>query len=95
MDLFISKNQSLSLGLIMNKIGNDTRIIEKIMEGTQRGSFELAYMAGSTHLILSSARKSKNYHCIRLMKKCDFYLETSLIFSFPHKIYTTTLRLIP
>ena len=26
----------------MNKIGNDTRIIEKIREGTQRGSFELA-----------------------------------------------------
>jgi hypothetical protein len=42
MDLFISKNQSLTLGLIMNPVGNDTRIINKIHEGQQKGLFELA-----------------------------------------------------
>jgi peptidoglycan/xylan/chitin deacetylase (PgdA/CDA1 family) len=42
MNLFISKNQSLSLGLIMNHIGNDSKIINKVHEGDQKGLFELA-----------------------------------------------------
>jgi peptidoglycan/xylan/chitin deacetylase (PgdA/CDA1 family) len=41
MDLFFSKNQSLSLGLIMNGIGNDTAIIDKIDKGFRNGLFEL------------------------------------------------------
>ena len=42
MNLFISKNQSLSLGLIMNYLGNDSKIIDKVREGNQKGLFELA-----------------------------------------------------
>jgi hypothetical protein len=42
MDLFISKNQSFSLGLIMNGIGNDSEIIDKVKEGYKKGLFELA-----------------------------------------------------
>jgi peptidoglycan/xylan/chitin deacetylase (PgdA/CDA1 family) len=42
MNLFMSKNQSLSLGLIMNVIGNDSKIINKVGEGYQKGLFELA-----------------------------------------------------
>ena len=42
MNLFISKNQSLTLGLIMNPVGNDTKIINKVHEGQQKGLFELA-----------------------------------------------------
>jgi 3D (Asp-Asp-Asp) domain-containing protein/peptidoglycan/xylan/chitin deacetylase (PgdA/CDA1 family) len=42
MDLFISKNQSLSVGSIMNEIGNDSKIINKVREGQQKGLFELA-----------------------------------------------------
>jgi len=41
MDLFLNKNQTLSLGLIMNAVGNDTKIIEKIKEGVNKGLFEL------------------------------------------------------
>jgi YVTN family beta-propeller protein len=41
MDLFIMKNQSLSLGIIMNKIGDDPRVVEKIAEGDKKGLFEL------------------------------------------------------
>jgi peptidoglycan/xylan/chitin deacetylase (PgdA/CDA1 family) len=41
MDLFMSKNQSLSLGLIMNHIGNDSKVIGKLQEGVQKGLFEL------------------------------------------------------
>ena len=42
MNLFISKNQSLTLGLIMNPVGNDTKVINKIHEGQEKGLFELA-----------------------------------------------------
>lgn len=42
MDVFLKKNQSLSLGLIMNYTGKDPTIINKISEGTSRGLFELA-----------------------------------------------------
>ncbi len=42
MDIFLSKNQSLSLGLIMNGTGNDSKIIDKVKEGFDRGLFELA-----------------------------------------------------
>ncbi len=41
MDLFLSKNQSLSLGLIMNGLGNDSLVINKIDEGLRKGLFEL------------------------------------------------------
>jgi peptidoglycan/xylan/chitin deacetylase (PgdA/CDA1 family) len=42
MNLFILKNQSLTLGLIMNLIGNDTKVVDKVHEGQQKGLFELA-----------------------------------------------------
>jgi peptidoglycan/xylan/chitin deacetylase (PgdA/CDA1 family) len=42
MNIFLSKNQSLSLGLIMNSIGNDPNIIDKVKEGFNKGLFELA-----------------------------------------------------
>jgi 3D (Asp-Asp-Asp) domain-containing protein/peptidoglycan/xylan/chitin deacetylase (PgdA/CDA1 family) len=45
MDLFLSKGIKLSLGLVMNDIGNDSRIIEKVKEGSETGLFELALHA--------------------------------------------------
>ena len=42
MDCLISKNQSLSVGSIMNEIGNDSKIINKVREGDKKGLFELA-----------------------------------------------------
>jgi peptidoglycan/xylan/chitin deacetylase (PgdA/CDA1 family) len=41
MDVFISKHQPLSLGLIMNAIGNDIRVVDEIQNGTHMGLFEL------------------------------------------------------
>ena len=49
MDLFLSKNQSLSLGLIMNGLGNDSKIIDKVKEGFNKGLFELAFTWLETH----------------------------------------------
>jgi peptidoglycan/xylan/chitin deacetylase (PgdA/CDA1 family) len=42
MNLFITKNQSLTLGLIMNSIGNDSKIIGQVSLGRDKGLFELA-----------------------------------------------------
>lgn len=42
MNLFLSKNQSLSLGLVMHTVGNDSKIINKVGEGYHKGLFELA-----------------------------------------------------
>src|SRR5437763_15834258 len=41
MNLFLSKNQSLSLGSIMHIIGNDSQIVDKVKEGFHKGLFEL------------------------------------------------------
>jgi hypothetical protein len=41
MQLFLLKNQTLSLALIMNEIGNDSKIIDKVQEGMSKGLFEL------------------------------------------------------
>jgi peptidoglycan/xylan/chitin deacetylase (PgdA/CDA1 family) len=41
MNLFLSKNQSLSLGLIMHIVGNDSKIVDKVKEGFHKGLFEL------------------------------------------------------
>src|SRR5690348_6459102 len=37
MNLFTSKNQSLSLGLIMNYLGNDSKFLDKVHQGEQKG----------------------------------------------------------
>jgi peptidoglycan/xylan/chitin deacetylase (PgdA/CDA1 family) len=41
MNIFISKGQPLSLGLIMNYTGSDSSIINKVSEGYKKGLFEL------------------------------------------------------
>lgn len=46
MNVFLTKNQSLTLSLIMNSIGNDTTTINKIREGSYNGLFELAINGG-------------------------------------------------
>ncbi|HZA62589.1 MAG TPA: polysaccharide deacetylase family protein, partial [Nitrososphaeraceae archaeon] len=42
MDHFTSRNQSLTLGVIMGGIGNDTELVNKVKEGSNSGLFELA-----------------------------------------------------
>jgi peptidoglycan/xylan/chitin deacetylase (PgdA/CDA1 family)/3D (Asp-Asp-Asp) domain-containing protein len=42
MNQFTSRNQSLSLGIIMGSTGNDSDIVNKIKEGSDSGLFELA-----------------------------------------------------
>ena len=41
MDVFLTKNHNLSLGLVMHKIDRERLLIEKITDGNNRGLFEL------------------------------------------------------
>ena len=49
MNIFISKNQPLSLGLIMNYIGDDLDIVNTTRNGSYKGLFELA-IGGWDHI---------------------------------------------
>jgi peptidoglycan/xylan/chitin deacetylase (PgdA/CDA1 family)/3D (Asp-Asp-Asp) domain-containing protein len=42
MNQFTDRNQSLTLGIIMNIIGNDSEIVNKVRDGSNNGLFELA-----------------------------------------------------
>jgi len=41
MDLFLKNDQTLSLALILNYLGNDSSIINKVLSGYEAGNFEL------------------------------------------------------
>jgi len=64
MNVFIDKNQKLSLGLIMNFIGNDTSIVDKLREGTNRGLFELA-VHGWDHTAYSNMPESEQERSLK------------------------------
>jgi peptidoglycan/xylan/chitin deacetylase (PgdA/CDA1 family) len=42
MDLFLSKNQSLNLALVMSNLGSNREIVDKLADGHKKGLFELA-----------------------------------------------------
>src|SRR3712207_3884612 len=56
MDLFISKDISLTLGLILDNFGEDTKLLESIKNGADKGLFELA-LHGLHHIDHSSIDK--------------------------------------
>ena len=41
MNLFMSKNQSLSVGLITHSVGNDSELVDTVKEGFHKGLFEI------------------------------------------------------
>ena len=61
MDIFISKNQSLTLGLIMNAIGNDEKIVNKVRHGSGSGLFELAINGWNTTDYTKLSQKEQQY----------------------------------
>jgi peptidoglycan/xylan/chitin deacetylase (PgdA/CDA1 family) len=94
MDLFISKNQSLSLGLIMNMMGNDTKLINKIREGYQKGLFELALHGWDhiDHTELSENEQKDSLHKTNEKMK-HIFGNTSKIFIPPlDKFNNSTLK---
>jgi glucose/arabinose dehydrogenase/peptidoglycan/xylan/chitin deacetylase (PgdA/CDA1 family) len=82
MDLFLSKGEPLSLGLVMHNFGNDTSILNKISEGYKKGLFELG-LHGWEHKNYSSLseqeQKSSLYKANERMqtifgKKSDIFI---------------------
>jgi peptidoglycan/xylan/chitin deacetylase (PgdA/CDA1 family) len=68
MNIFISKGQPLSLGLIMNHIGNDSKITGKIGEGSQLGLFELG-LHGWDHIDYTKLSYSEQRETLDLANK--------------------------
>jgi peptidoglycan/xylan/chitin deacetylase (PgdA/CDA1 family)/glycosyltransferase involved in cell wall biosynthesis len=64
MDIFISKSQSLSPGLIMNRIGANPKLISKIREGIQRGQFELA-LHGWDHVEYTNLSEQEQHDSLK------------------------------
>jgi len=65
MDLFLSKNLSLSLGVIMHYIGTDPKLIEKIQEGNHRGLFELA-LHGWDHVDYTTLSEQEQHDSLQM-----------------------------
>ncbi len=64
MDLFISKNLSMSLGLIMHVIGNNSNIINKVKEGQEKKLFELA-LHGWDHIDYSKLSEQQQQYFLQ------------------------------
>jgi peptidoglycan/xylan/chitin deacetylase (PgdA/CDA1 family) len=88
MDLFLSKNQSLSLGLIMNMIGNDSKVINKVREGYEKGLFELA-LHGWDHVDYTKLSAQEQLSSLKKSNEKMKYLfgNTSKIFIAPEDPY--------
>ena len=63
MDLFITRNQNLSLGLIMNNIGKDSKLIQKLKEGRSKKLFELC-LHGWDHLDYTKLNEEEQEHSL-------------------------------
>jgi peptidoglycan/xylan/chitin deacetylase (PgdA/CDA1 family) len=72
MDLFMSKGQNLSLGLIMHIVGNDSKIVDKIKTGLGKGLFELD-AHGWDHInytkLIQNKQKQSLYNASMKMEK--------------------------
>lgn len=96
MDLFILKNHSLSLGIIMNHIGEDDKIVQKVLEGKQKGLFELALHGWEHNDFSAMSRKQQQSALIESNKKMlALFGEKSQIFIPPmNKFNNNTLTVM-
>ena len=91
MDVFLKKNQSLALGLVMNQIGQDNAIINNLSEGINRGIFELAINGWNftDYSILSEHVQANSL--IKANEKLETLFEiTSKIFIPPYERFNTS-----
>lgn len=65
MNLFISKDKPLSLGLIMNETGNNPRVVGKVGQGSQIGLFELG-IHGWNHIDHTELSKNEQKSDIKM-----------------------------
>src|SRR5215210_1977290 len=68
MNQFIFRNQSVTLGIIMGSIGDDSEIINKIKQGSDSGLFELA-MHGWSHTDLTKLTEEEQRNSLNDSKR--------------------------
>jgi len=78
MDTFLSQNKTLSLGLIVNEVGNDQQVLEKINQGLEKHLFELN-IHGWDHVNYTTLDEKKQYES--LLKAREKILELFGVFS--------------
>ena len=85
MNLFLSKNQSLTVGLIMNSIGNDSKIMGQVAEGYHKGLFELA-LHGWDHVDYTQLNEQQQQYSLKEAneKMQKLFGNTSDIFITPY-----------
>jgi peptidoglycan/xylan/chitin deacetylase (PgdA/CDA1 family) len=85
MNLFMSKDQPLSLAIIMNEIGQDLRITGKVGEGSQIGLFELG-IHGWDHVDYTKLSESEQKYTLQMAneKMKEIFGNTSDIFVQPY-----------
>jgi peptidoglycan/xylan/chitin deacetylase (PgdA/CDA1 family)/3D (Asp-Asp-Asp) domain-containing protein len=88
MNVFLSKKLDLTLGLIMNDIGNDSYIVDKVNEGRHKGLFKLA-VHGWNHIDYSrlSEQDQKNTILKALEKMNGLFGVRSNIFIPPYDLF--------
>jgi len=88
MDLFVKRNQNLSLGLIMNRIGNDTKLIDKLKEGNSKKLFELC-LHGWDHLDYTKLNEEEQEHSLRKAneKMATMFGHSSSVFISPYGLF--------
>ena len=88
MDIFLNRNQTLSAGLIMHLVGNDSKILQKVKEGIHKGLFELD-IHGWNHIdytTLSEKEQSASlYHANEKMD--ELFGKNSSIFIPPLSVF--------
>jgi peptidoglycan/xylan/chitin deacetylase (PgdA/CDA1 family)/3D (Asp-Asp-Asp) domain-containing protein len=88
MDQFTSRNQSLTLGIIMGIIGNDSALVNKVREGSNSGLFELAVHGyNHTHYTGLSEEEQRNSMFDSNRKMSALFGNASEIFIPPHNAF--------
>jgi len=90
MNKFIEKNEKLSLGIIMNDIGNDQAVINKVQEGHQSGLFELT-LHGWMHVDYTTLSLANQKSTLQQAstKMQTIWGRNSTIFILPYNHYNT------
>lgn len=90
MQKFIDKNEKLSLGIIMNDIGTDQTVINKVQEGHQSGLFELT-LHGWMHVDYKTLTLANQKSTLQLAsaKMITLWGRNSTIFILPYNSYNT------
>ncbi len=85
MNQFIFRNQSITLGIIMGGIGNDSEIISKVKQGSDSGLFDLAINGWDfTDYTTLSEEEQRNALSDSTRKMVDLFGNSSEIFIPPY-----------